>query len=367
MRLDTHTVQNNDACELYLTVSPTPNIPVQAQARDIFSAIANELNRNNATILQERVFANHQIGDILRTERASAYGDCDDGVDPTWLTVPDGINGQISAVQVHAIRTPEKPEIVYLDDKPCGRIVTYGQKKLLAVSGICGDQASTATEQALQMLQKAESILNNFATDMLSVARTWMWLKDILQWYDDFNDIRNKFFIQRGLIKDNGSTKMPASTGIGIGPASRASCAMDLISVFGPNNEVGYLDETDAQKSAYDYGSAFSRATKIDTPASNAVYVSGTASIDLSGATVNVGDPQAQIQETIDNVLLVLKSMDCGADDIVQAILYCKTAEIEKLLHTKWADLAWPAFTTITDVCRDDLLFEIEAIAAVKR
>ena len=58
--------------------------------------------------------------------------------------------------------------------------------------------------------------------------------------------------------------------------------------------------------------------------------------------------------------------MDCGDADVVHSLIYCKTAAIEKLFMEKWGDLPWPKITAITDVCRDNLLFEIEATAMIK-
>ena len=156
---------------------------------------------------------------------------------------------------------------------------------------------------------------------------------------------------------------MPSSTGIGIGPVNGGICTMDLISILGPKSSIEYLDTTDMQGLAFDYGSAFSRATKIQTPACKTVFVSGTASIDIDGATIHVGDTVAQIQTTFDNIEKVLNEMGCAVGDIAHAILYCKTAEIEQVIHSQWSNLDWPFFTAITDICRDDLLFEIEVTA----
>jgi len=47
--------------------------------------------------------------------------------------------------------------------------------------------------------------------DFSHVARTWLYLDNLLDWYDDFNVVRTSFFrkhdVFRGLV--------PASTGIG--------------------------------------------------------------------------------------------------------------------------------------------------------
>jgi enamine deaminase RidA (YjgF/YER057c/UK114 family) len=160
---------------------------------------------------------------------------------------------------------------------------------------------------------------------------------------------------------------MPASTGIGIGPRNGAICGMDLVAVIGPNKSIGYFDASGNQNSALKYGSAFSRACCVETPAGMTLFVSGTASISINGKTTNIGDAPKQIEESINNVRAVLSEMQCDDNDVVQATAYCKTAEIERLFCSKYGDLAWPALTAIADICRDDLLFEIEATAIVAK
>jgi len=142
---------------------------------------------------------------------------------------------------------------------------------------------------------------------------------------------------------------------------------MDFLAIAGPASSIDYLLSGGHQKSAYDYGSAFSRACSVDTPAGKTVFVSGTASIAADGATIHIGDIQAQIQTTVENVRAVLQDMDCGDEDVVQSIIYCKTAEVEDMFCAEWADLPWPRIVAITDICRNDLLFEIEATAVLHK
>jgi enamine deaminase RidA (YjgF/YER057c/UK114 family) len=112
-----------------------------------------------------------------------------------------------------------------------------------------------------------------------------------------------------------------------------------------------------------EYGSAFSRASRCITPASETVFVSGTASIDAGGATTNIGDALGQINSTIENVRAVLRDMNTADEDVVQAIAYCKTRDEEKVFNTVKDNLPWPWITMICDICRPELLFEIEATA----
>ena len=55
--------------------------------------------------------------------------------------------------------------------------------------------------------------------------------------------------------------------------------------------------------------------------------------------------------------------MDCSDEDVVHVIAYCKTTEVEKVFNNYKKTLNWPWITVICDICRPDLLFEIEAAA----
>lgn len=364
INLDTRIAVSSVASEIYISATPTAGAPVGQQFQQIFTAIRDEIKSKNAHILHERVFGTQDAINIAADIRSKAYGDIDDGVAPTFLISTAGGPGPVAGVHVHAVVTDSKPELINLDGKLCGRILRLPDRTCLTLSDISAEQSSSATEQAKEMLEKAESALAMAGTDMFSVVRTWMWLKDILAWYDDFNLVRNNFFTERGLITRQMRQSMPASTGIGLAPAKGQSCSMDLVAVPAPANSIEYLQTTGKQHCAFEYGSAFSRATKANTPAGKTVYISGTASIDTSGATTSIADAAGQINTTIENVQAVLKDMNCRDEDVVQVLAYCKTTEVEKIFNDTFKDkLGWPWVTAVCDICRHDLLFEIEAAA----
>jgi hypothetical protein len=60
----------------------------------------------------------------------------------------------------------------------------------------------------------------------------------------------------------------------------------------------------------------------------------------------------------------LLKQCHCTDADVVQAVAYSKTPQIENIFTEGWKDLNWPIVPVIADICRDDLLFEIEVTAA---
>jgi enamine deaminase RidA (YjgF/YER057c/UK114 family) len=367
VNFDIRGVESSEAAEIYISSTPRGDAPPQKQAQEIFSGIRKILRSKSASILHERVFAAGSVMEIIRSVRSKEYGDIDDGVAPSFLVGREGLCGPISGVQVHAVSGPRKPEVISLGRTLCGRIFRGQGRAYLTLSGISAPQAAQAAEQAQAILEKAEAALKQSGADFLLVPRTWMWLGDILSWYDDFNHVRNRFFTERGLIGRGSRQSLPASTGIGLGPAFGGSCAMDLTAVLEPVYSIQFLEAVGKQQCAFDYGSAFSRASRAITPAGETVFVSGTASIDAAGATTNIGDALGQINTTIENVRAVLRDMHCADEDVVQVVAYCKTTDVEKIFDSSKASLAWPWVTVICDICRPDLLFEIEAAAMPRK
>lgn len=363
VNLETRSIESAVATEVYISAMPGENAPAGDQAREIFSGIRDTLRSTGARILQERIFLAKGAADVAAQARVGAYGDIDDGVAPSVLFCDQGSIGPVAGVQVHAICSDNGLEIVSAAGSPCGRLFRGSGRTYLTLSGISAPGFSEATEQAKAMMSKAESALKQFGVGFLSVPRTWMWLCDILSWYDDFNRVRNAFFSERGLIGEGTRQSMPASTGIGLCYADGCSCAMDLAAVLEPKDSTQYLEAIGKQQCALEYGSAFSRASQTTTPAGRTVFVSGTASIDAEGATTNIGDALGQINTTIDNVRAVLSDMHVGDDDVVQVVAYCKTPEVERIFNGVKTALRWPWVTVLCDICRPELLFEIEAAA----
>ena len=361
--LDTRIVESPAATEVYISAVPDTTKPLAEQASDVFAGVRDRLESMQARILQERVFSTPEAAETLRAVRSKVYGDCDDGVSPSYLVSQTPASCPFAGVQVHALAGVSDVEIVKLDGTPCGRVVRMADRTHLALSAIAADAGKSAADQAQEVFQKAESALERFGADFLSVSRTWMWLGDILSWYDDFNHVRTEFFRKRGLVGAGTRQSMPASTGIGLGPAAAGELSMDLVAVLEPKGATDYLGALGRQQCALEYGSAFSRASRAVTPAGKTVYVSGTASIDAAGVTTNIGDAEAQIKTTIENVQAVLADMDLGDKDVVQTVAYSKTKDIEQLFEPFKQKLDWPWVSVVCDICRDDLLFEIEAAA----
>jgi len=362
----TRKIKSSSATEIYISVVPNVCANTQSEIAEAFAGIRKILNSENANILQERIFITDGAMDTVLAARRQAYGPIDDGVLPSFLSSSIGLLGAMSGVQVHAVVGPQKPEVVKLDGQACGRIIKTPECTYVVLVVRMGCNSGKLGEQARKMLDNGESVLKQFGGDFRCVPRTWMWLGDILSWYGEFNGVRNQFFVERGIIGKGSRMSMPASTGIGLGLSKNGHFGMDLTAVLEPRDSIEFLGALGRQQCALEYGSAFSRASRCVSPAGKTVFVSGTASIDAKGATTHLGDAKGQVESTIENVRAVLHDMNCGDKDVVAVIAYCKTTEVEDIFKQFKNRLDWPWITVICDICRDDLLFEIEATAMPK-
>lgn len=361
MPIDIRKLESPAVTELYLTACPSPG-SADRQVHEVYADVAAVLRDTGALIIKERAFFTPGCAGAVAKARAESLGDLDDGVWPSLLHAAGNANGPVSGLQIHAVVGDVSVEAVEIDGERCGRIVRYPEGVFMTASGLTAPKGGTRVEQAQAMLVLAEKAVKMAGGDLFQVARTWMWLADLLEWYDDFNAVRNELFRQHGLLTDGGVHQLPASTGISVAPAGGQHCAMDMVASVGDGVMDRFLAGGD-QDSAFNYGSAFSRAAKAKTPGGTAVYISGTAAIDADGNTEHLDDAPAQVADTIKHVRALLAQGDCTDDDVVQSMIYCKTPEVERAFRDAFSDLSWPQVIAVCDICRHDLLFEAEATA----
>ena len=234
------------------------------------------------------------------------------------------------------------------------------------LAGVGPDDPTTSrTAQTQSAFENLEKILATAGFGFKDVVRTWLYMDKILEWYDDFNRVRDAFFESRGIF----GGFVPASTGIGSANVTGSAIVTAAIAMrpkAGAAVTRAMLDSP-LQCSALDYRSSFSRAAEVVTPEGRVVFVSGTASIAYGGETAHVGDPEKQIALTMDVVQAILETRAMTLKDTTRAIAYIKRPEYRPHWQKWLADHGLPATFAqeiIADVCRDDLLFELELDAS---
>jgi len=123
---------------------------------------------------------------------------------------------------------------------------------------------------------------------------------------------------------------------------------------------------------ASEYGSAFSRALKVDLGNHTMLLVSGTASIGPDGKTMHVGDFRLQTRRVYHNLTQILAAAGMTWKDVVRTTCYLRDIERDYKVFNEERNFfynsvglnPYPASTGIQAIlCRPDLLVEIELMA----
>ncbi|MFL6604046.1 MAG: hypothetical protein ACJ8R9_22335 [Steroidobacteraceae bacterium] len=203
--------------------------------------------------------------------------------------------------------------------------------------------------------------------------RVWNYLPQInvdthgMERYRQFNSARRSALIASGRDLTG---NVPAACALGSVNGS------PLVIYFLASRTAPTLIENPRQVSAYDYPPeygpkpAFSRASVLREPSGSILFISGTASI-VGHQTVHAGDVAAQTRETLINIEALLGEANrvSGAPRFGMERLACKVYVrngedlplIQSQLHTALGREA-PVVYLQADICRQDLLVEIEAI-----
>jgi len=205
--------------------------------------------------------------------------------------------------------------------------------------------------------------------------RIWNYLAGInqevdgLERYRQFNIGRQDAFLEYA----RGATgNVPAACAIGLasGPLSIA---------FMAGREPAVPVENPRQVSAYNYPSeygprspTFSRAALVYPPAQEVLFISGTASI-VGHQTVHLGDLSGQCRESMANIAAVLgeanrlcRSSAFKLDELSYRVYIRHAADflaVREVLNDIVGSTAEIVYVQ-ADICRHDLLLEIEAMAS---
>jgi enamine deaminase RidA (YjgF/YER057c/UK114 family) len=224
-----------------------------------------------------------------------------------------------------------------------------------------------------RLFQNAATLLAQEGMTYEQVSRTWIYIADIVDWYNDFNRARNDVYHEFGLMPDTSKSpiqkavcKLPASTGIEGYNLPGAALWVDLTANIGPT-PVRRLTNI-RQKDAFRYGAAFARGTVIELPDCKIVQISGTAAIDETGVSLFPGNSTAQIERTLDNIDALLAQVDGNLSHVISSTHFLKYRQdvpvLKNILQQRGLSQI-PGVGVIADVCRDDLLFELDGVACI--
>jgi len=275
-------------------------------------------------------------------------------------------------------------------------IVEYGNVSIGFFGGfIPGEETIGAYARSFDAFAKMRAEVETNGFLFPQVFRTWIYQGNIVleegdtQRYKELNRARSDFFYGTSFIEQflpknvSLGAIYPASTGIG---ADDVDVAMSCQAIQAEREDVIVVPiENPNQTSAFNYAERYSpqspkfaRACAVKYNDCCTVYVSGTASI-VDEKTVFVDDPVGQTNQTLDNIAALIsganlekhgvEGFESDLSDFAVARVYVKKPEhldvIREAYFQRLADV--PVVFTYADVCRDDLLVEIEGIVSCRK
>lgn len=277
-----------------------------------------------------------------------------------WLSGRDCRQGQVGAIHFS-----------------CNGVLLYGTLQVSARDLLAGDAAVSPLQRAsTDAYAQIFALLE--AEGYPHLWRVWNYLADIndesdgLERYRQFNVGRHEAFEAYGRLNVQA---VPAACALGTRDSD-----VPLSIAFLAAREAPCAIENPRQVAAYEYpptygprSPTFARAALGQLPGQAILFISGTASI-IGHASVHSGDVQAQTRETLDNIQALLDEAartDAATTWQLGDLSYraylrhaADYAAVQAVLHQRLGPAARVEYVQ-ADVCRAELLVEIEAVGVL--
>ncbi|MGO9601612.1 MAG: Rid family hydrolase [Isosphaeraceae bacterium] len=387
--IDLATVHLSGVRHLFAAVRPQRGSSFTEQAEDALQALDSAFARENArrSMVRQTVFLAEpgQIDTCRKIMRKFHGADL-----PVTCYVPQSpCDGALLSIEVHGFvsagadveieRAGEQLVVVRHD----GITWAYCAAANLVTSAV---DVYAGTALTLHQLEKS---LQHRGLRFDQIVRTWLYLGGIVaddrqvQRYKELNRARSDFYkvisFLPDMLPEAHGPVYPASTGIG---TEGRELVAGAIALTAEGHEVTAVPlENPRQTPAYDYARSysprsprFSRGMALSFGSESMIIISGTASITNSESR-HLGDVVRQTHEAFDNIEALiaeenlarhgLPGLGTTLDGLVRARVYLKRREDFPLVEWVCARRIGqvPTVYTVADVCRPELLVEIEATA----
>ena len=259
--------------------------------------------------------------------------------------------------------------------------------KELWVAGLGSHQFLSDTRKAAETaFDQMHSILEIEGMSFNHLVRQWNYIGNILeikadfQNYQVFNEVRSEYYLKYRTVHG-----YPAATGIGM---KLGGVSIDFCAVLPDEAVMVKPIENPDQVNAYEYGQQvlrgmpcegmsvkhppqFERALLLRRRVKSTLFISGTASI-IGQDTIGIGDIEKQTIVTIENIYKLtdqkrvggaLQNNDIDWGNFILVRVYVKETEdiskVKMICSEKFPEV--PQIFVESDICRDNLLVEIEA------
>lgn len=286
------------------------------------------------------------------------------------------------AVEIYALEGEAKFQIKE-ENGVCYGVVESDKEKMLFIEGIpASDFTDKVAKQSEEVFVKLDALLSAYGFEVDDIVRQWNYIGNIVSYkdgkqnYQEFNDARSRYY-----AKAPWRNGYPAATGIGStdgivvgGIAFKKADGTGVYPIDNPLQIAAHVYSKnvliDNDDNAVKSTPKFERAKLIETERGACCFVSGTAAI-RGEESVDASSAKMQTIRTIENIEYLvskenLERFGCKPYDLNYIFLhiFVKNAEeygeIRSVVEEKYPNVA--AIYSVADVCRSELLVEIEGI-----
>ncbi len=381
-------VDLGDSARVALMITPRGRGAFQEQAQEVLSAMLGVLEKQPQpmVVTVQTVFL-REARDQAECERilTTFYGS---KLPVTNYVLQPPCCGAALAMEAWAIGG----ELVRVEHYgPEALAVSYDSVRWVYCGGIRSAGASAGVyPQTMEALERMREALIRAGSSIEHVVRTWFYLGGIteaeaeMERYQELNRARSDFYSDIhfcGSLLERNSPRgvYPASTGIGM---AGAGLVVSCLALETRRKDVSLFPlENPRQTPAYVYHSRysprspkFSRAMALVLGDYVTTWISGTASI-VDSESRHAGDAERQTEETIDNIERLIapdnftrhgmKGAGASLHDLAKVRVYLKRAQdfegCKAICERRFGPV--PTIYAIADICRPELLVEIEGVA----
>jgi enamine deaminase RidA (YjgF/YER057c/UK114 family) len=384
------TVELGDIRHVYVTASSRCDGPFRAQAESALHSLDDVLRGEGTrrTTIHQTVFLSEpgELDECRRLVR-DFYGP---DLPATSYVVQPPCDGKRVSILAHGVgRCRFDIELERVSERLV--MLRYdGMSWAYCTPTVPESAAAGVYDGATTTLRQIRSLLQEHGIRFDQTIRTWLYLGGIVapegetQRYKELNRARADFYKDVPFLADYqrwtaSGPVYPASTGIGA--EGREFTAIAIAMAAHRGDVIATALENPRQTSAFDYSRfyspqtpKFSRAMALSHGLDTTIFISGTASITNSESQ-HEGDVVAQTHESLDNIEALiseenlarhgLAGFGTSLEGLARVRVYVKRAEdyekVRGVCTGRLDDV--PAIYTTADVCRPELLVEIEGIA----
>lgn len=387
-------VELNDVRHVFAAAVPRSGVTLAEQAEDALQTIEAVIEEEGTlgSIVHQAVFlADYGQTDECRQIMREFYGD---ELPATTYIPQHPCDGKLLSIEALGVgRGKGEVQIQRLSEQMV--VAEHNNVAWVHCAQVKPDiRANCVYDRSLNAFGRMREMLQGVNIPFDQVIRTWLYLGDIVgperdtQRYKELNRARTDFFEGISFLADRlppgaQGAIFPASTGIG---TDDRDILMSSIALATDRRDIVAMPlENPRQVSAFDYcarygqkSPKFARAMALTCGPFGTIFISGTASITES-ETQHVGNAVAQTHETLDNIAALisqdnlaqhgLPGLGTGLDNLALVRVYIKRQEdyasVRAACEARLGEL--PTIYAVADVCRPDLLVEIEGIAFSRR